>query len=84
MKGLEVLLVSENKIVIRSGPYEITFMKDEKTGKAKEAGFSYYANKMESSFIPSYFFNPAAQRANAIFYDRFHDRKKKKEIKHDF
>lgn len=82
--GLEVLSVSENEIVIATGPYEITFVKDEKTGKAKVANFTYFANRMEDSFIPSPFLNPAAQRANAIFYDRFHDQKKKTENQLEF
>lgn len=82
--GVEVLSVSENEIVIAIGPYEITFVKDEKTGKAKEASFTYFANRMEDSFIPSHFFNPAVQRANAIFHDRFHDQKKKTENQLEF
>lgn len=82
--GLKVLSVSENEIVIATGPYEITSVKDEKTGKAKEANFTYFANRMEDSFIPSHFFNPAIQRANAIFHDRLHDQKKKTDNQLEF
>lgn len=73
----EVLSVSSgrNRVEIRSGPYDIIFVKGPK-GKAIKVGFTFYSSRMESSYIPPWFFNPAARIANSIFHADGQTRKK--------
>ena len=77
MADLEVLEVTDNRVVIRGGKYEMRFI-DKGDGKPHFDGFRFLSDRMSEYWVPKEYFNPAIKRAGAIFWAR-KKRKKRKE-----
>ncbi|MCD6270278.1 hypothetical protein J7J23_00680 [bacterium] len=73
--NLKVLSVTEDKVVIRGGKYEMRFTL--KNGKLTFEGFKFLSDRLYENYVPFEYFNPAIKRAAAIL----HDRKKRRQRK---